>query len=68
MQDFVNSADCYEQLMQINPEVEEYKLYYAQSLYKACMYPEAMKATFLMDSPTYQSKVRAVDLYIVLME
>lgn len=57
MQDFVNSADCYEQLMQINPEVEEYKLYYAQSLYKACMYPEAMKATFLMDSPTYQSKV-----------
>lgn len=57
MQDFVNAADCYEQLMQINPEVEEYKLYYAQSLYKACMYPEAMKATFLMDSPTYQSKV-----------
>lgn len=57
MQDFVNAADCYEQLIQINPEVEEYKLYYAQSLYKACMYPEAMKATFLMDSPVYQSKV-----------
>ncbi|XP_075683230.1 intraflagellar transport protein 70A-like isoform X2 [Rhinoderma darwinii] len=57
MQDFVNAADCYEQLMQINPEVEEYKLYYAQSLYKACTYPEAMKATFLLDSPAYQSKV-----------
>ncbi|XP_066441033.1 intraflagellar transport protein 70A [Eleutherodactylus coqui] len=57
MQDFVNAADCYEQLMQINPEVEEYKLYYSQSLYKACMYPEAMKATFLLDSPAYQSKV-----------
>ncbi|XP_072009564.1 intraflagellar transport protein 70A isoform X2 [Engystomops pustulosus] len=57
MQDFVNAADCYEQLTQINPEVEEYKLYYAQSLYKACMYPEAMKATFLLDSPAYQSKV-----------
>ncbi|XP_069814448.1 intraflagellar transport protein 70A [Dendropsophus ebraccatus] len=57
MQDFVNAADCYEQLMQINPEVEEYKLYYAQSLYKACMYPEAMKATFLLDTPAYQSKV-----------
>ncbi|KAG8572741.1 hypothetical protein GDO81_012150 [Engystomops pustulosus] len=56
MQDFVNAADCYEQLTQINPEVEEYKLYYAQSLYKACMYPEAMKATFLLDSPAYQSK------------
>ncbi|CAN2389689.1 Tetratricopeptide repeat protein [Pristimantis euphronides] len=57
MQDFVNAADCYEQLIQINPEVEEYKLYYSQSLYKACMYPEAMKATFLLDSPAYQSKV-----------
>ncbi|XP_040209040.1 tetratricopeptide repeat protein 30A isoform X1 [Rana temporaria] len=57
MQDFVNAADCYEQLMQINPEVDEYKLYYAQSLYKACMYPEAMKATFLLDNPAYQSKV-----------
>ncbi|XP_056376611.1 tetratricopeptide repeat protein 30A isoform X2 [Hyla sarda] len=57
MQDFVNAADCYEQLTQINPEVEEYKLYYAQSLYKACMYPEAMKATFILDSPAYQSKV-----------
>ncbi|KAM8966312.1 intraflagellar transport protein 70A isoform 2-T2 [Pelodytes ibericus] len=57
IQDFVNAADCYEQLIQINPEVEEYKLYYAQSLFKACMFPEAMKATFLLDSPAYQSKV-----------
>ncbi|XP_073425699.1 intraflagellar transport protein 70A isoform X2 [Dendrobates tinctorius] len=57
MQDFVSAGDCYEQLLQINPEVEEYKVYYAQSLYKACMYPEAMKATFLLDSPAYQSKV-----------
>ncbi|XP_063306735.1 intraflagellar transport protein 70A [Pelobates fuscus] len=57
MQDFVNAADCYEQLIQISPEVEEYKQYYAQSLYKACMYPEAMKATFLLESPEYQSKV-----------
>uniref|UniRef100_F7EJA9 Tetratricopeptide repeat protein 30 n=1 Tax=Xenopus tropicalis TaxID=8364 RepID=F7EJA9_XENTR len=57
IQDFVNAADCYEQLIQITPEVEEYKLYYAQSLYKACMYPEAMKATFALDSSAYQSKM-----------
>ncbi|XP_029445181.1 tetratricopeptide repeat protein 30A isoform X2 [Rhinatrema bivittatum] len=57
MQDFVNAADCYDQLIQINPEVEEYKLYHAQSLYKACLYPEGMKATFLLDSPAFQSKV-----------
>uniref|UniRef100_A0A8K9WNE8 Tetratricopeptide repeat protein 30 n=1 Tax=Oncorhynchus mykiss TaxID=8022 RepID=A0A8K9WNE8_ONCMY len=52
MQDFTNAAECYEQLTQLHPEVEEYKLYYAQSLYGACAYPEAMKATFLLDNPT----------------
>ncbi|XP_069762891.1 intraflagellar transport protein 70A isoform X6 [Narcine bancroftii] len=57
MQDFLNAADCYEQLVQIHPEVDEYKLYHAQSLYKACMYTEAMKATFLIDNPVYQTKV-----------
>ncbi|XP_053570279.1 tetratricopeptide repeat protein 30A [Bombina bombina] len=57
MQDFVNAADSYDQLIQINPEVDEYKLYYAQSLYKAGLYPEAMKATFLLDNPSYQSKI-----------
>ncbi|KAG8442836.1 hypothetical protein GDO86_011592 [Hymenochirus boettgeri] len=57
IQDFVNAADCYEQLIQICPEVEEYKLYYAQSLYKACMFSEAMKATFSLDNQAYQSKI-----------
>uniref|UniRef100_A0A8K9Y7U1 Tetratricopeptide repeat protein 30 n=1 Tax=Oncorhynchus mykiss TaxID=8022 RepID=A0A8K9Y7U1_ONCMY len=52
MQDFTNAAECYEQLTQLHPEVEEYRLYYAQSLYGACAYPEAMKATFLLDNPT----------------
>ncbi|XP_060696350.1 intraflagellar transport protein 70A isoform X2 [Hemiscyllium ocellatum] len=57
MQDFSNAADCYEQLVQIHPEVDDYKLYHAQSLYKACLYTEAMKATFLIDNPAYQTKV-----------
>ncbi|XP_075442900.1 intraflagellar transport protein 70A [Ascaphus truei] len=57
MQDFINAADSYEQLIQIHPEIEEYKLYYAECLYKACLYPEAMKATFILDSPAYQSKM-----------
>ncbi|XP_015215916.1 intraflagellar transport protein 70A isoform X3 [Lepisosteus oculatus] len=56
IQDFTNAAECYEQLTQLHPEVEEYKLYYAQSLYKACAFPEAMKATFLLDSPGNQIK------------
>uniref|UniRef100_A0A4W5JM32 Tetratricopeptide repeat protein 30 n=1 Tax=Hucho hucho TaxID=62062 RepID=A0A4W5JM32_9TELE len=57
MQDFTNAAECYEQLTQLHPEVEEYKLYYAQSLYGACAYPEAMKATFLLDNPTSHTKM-----------
>lgn len=57
VQSFDAAADCYGQLTQIHPEVDEYKLYYAQSLYKAFMYPEAMKATFQIENPTYHSRV-----------
>ncbi|XP_028395432.1 tetratricopeptide repeat protein 30A-like isoform X2 [Dendronephthya gigantea] len=56
-QNFENAAECYEQLIQINPEVDEYKLAYAQSLYKAFKYPEATKATFQIENPAYQSQV-----------
>ncbi|XP_073697068.1 intraflagellar transport protein 70A isoform X1 [Garra rufa] len=57
MQDFTNAAECYEQLTQLHPEVEDYKLYYAQSLYGACAFPDAMKATFLLDSTTSHTKM-----------
>ena len=58
MQDFVNAADCYEQLSVTYPEVEDYKLYYSQALYKACLYDEAMKVSCQIDNPNYQGKVR----------
>ncbi|XP_056100583.1 tetratricopeptide repeat protein 30A isoform X1 [Rhinichthys klamathensis goyatoka] len=57
MQDFTNAAECYEQLTQLHSEVEDYKLYYAQSLYGACVFPEAMKATFLLDSTASHTKM-----------
>ncbi|XP_067230249.1 intraflagellar transport protein 70A isoform X3 [Chanodichthys erythropterus] len=57
MQDFTNAAECYEQLTQLHPEVEDYKLYYAQSLYGACAFPEAMKATFLLDNTASHTKM-----------
>ena len=57
MQDFVNAADSYEQLTSTNPEVEDYKLYYAQSLYKACLYDEAMKVSCQIDNPDYSARV-----------
>eukprot|EP00064_Thunnus_orientalis_P020592 superscaffoldBa00005742_g20732 len=55
IQDFTNAAECYEQLTQLHPEVEEYKVYYAQSLYKAGAYAEATKASFQLpqDDPDY---------------
>lgn len=57
MQDFVNASDCYEQLSILHPEVEEYKMYYAQSLYKACLYEEAMRVSCQIDNPEYQGRV-----------
>ncbi|XP_062507596.1 intraflagellar transport protein 70A-like [Corticium candelabrum] len=57
MQDFLSAADCYEQLTLLHPEVDEYKLYHAQALYKACRYPEAMKVTFQIENLAMQQKV-----------
>ncbi|XP_034314143.1 intraflagellar transport protein 70A isoform X1 [Magallana gigas] len=57
MQDFVNAADCYEGLSMMHPEIEDYKLYYAQALYKACLYQEAMKVACQIDNPEYQSQL-----------
>ncbi|CAL1529886.1 unnamed protein product [Lymnaea stagnalis] len=57
VQDFVNASDCYEQLASLHPEVEDYRLYYAQSLHKACLYQEAMKVACQIDSPKYQGQI-----------
>lgn len=58
LQDFVNASDCYEQLTVIDPEDEEYKLYYAQSLYKASLYEEAMQASLQVETTSLQLKVK----------
>ena len=42
--DFQLAMQSYEQLMKMCPEVEEYKLYYAQALFKAGLYEPALKA------------------------
>lgn len=57
IQDFSASAECYEQLTQLHPEVEDYKVYYAQSLYKAGAYPEATKASFALENTSSHTKV-----------
>lgn len=57
IQDFPNAAECYSELTKTNPEVEEYKLYYAQSLYKAFAFQDAMKATYQVENPELQGSV-----------
>ena len=60
----MNAADCYEQLMLLQPDVDEYKMYYAQALYKACLYEEAMKVSCQIENPTYQPKVYIYIIHI----
>jgi len=57
MQDFRTAASMYDQLVKICPGVEEYKIYYAQSLYKAAMYPEAIRAAVRVDSTQYHERM-----------
>jgi tetratricopeptide repeat protein 30 len=39
------------------PEVDSYKLYYAQCLHKAGLYPEATKACLRVDSEQYAQRL-----------
>nr|BAB70953.1 unnamed protein product [Homo sapiens] len=58
LQEFALAAECYEQLGQLHPELEQYRLYQAQALYKACFYAEATRVAFLLlDNPAYHSRV-----------
>ena len=57
LQDFVNATNCYEQLTIYHPEEDEYKVYYAQSLYQACLYEEAMKVTVQIEASHMSSKL-----------
>ena len=56
-QDYVSASNCYEQLSLLYPDEEEYKVYYAQSLYNATLYEESMKVTVSVESPEYQGSM-----------
>ena len=45
----MNAANCYEQLSQHHPDQEDYRVYYAQSLYAATLYEEAMKVIHILN-------------------
>lgn len=56
VQDFNQAADKYEALCRCNPEVDEYKFYYAQSLYKAALYEQATRACVSIENDSYRQR------------
>jgi len=63
-QDFGNGVAIYEQLVKICPESVEYKMYLAQSYFKAGMYQEAMKAAVSVDTNDPNIKQRMLHLQL----
>lgn len=57
-QDFLNAANCYEQLIHLCPDVTAYKINYAQCLYQAALFDDAMKVTFQFEeSSDHKSQI-----------
>ncbi|KAG5463732.1 MAG: hypothetical protein BJ554DRAFT_3211 [Olpidium bornovanus] len=50
-------STSYEKLARLYPDVEEYRLYYAQCLHKSGDYAQAQKACLAVDGPELSSKV-----------
>lgn len=57
MQEYTQAADCYEQLVQISPEVEDYKFAFGQSLYKCGLYEEAIRVVNQIEQPAMMNNV-----------
>lgn len=53
LQDYPSAVTAYEALLHLCPGVEEYKMVYAQALYNAGLYPEAMRASVRVEGPQY---------------
>ena len=55
--DFRSAVENYERLMKMCPEIEQYKFYYAQALFKEGLYEPALKACQAVDSPELAERV-----------
>lgn len=64
MSDFHSAARMYEQLTKICPGVEEYRIYFAQSTYKAGLYADAQRAASLIESENNFLRVRKLQAAI----
>eukprot|EP00842_Homolaphlyctis_polyrhiza_P003663 jgi/Hompol1/4298/HPOL_003574-RA len=63
VQDYHAASDCYENLTRFFPEVHDYRLYYAQSLFKSGNYAAAQKACQTIDAPQLILKLQAAIKY-----
>ncbi|KAL3319001.1 Tetratricopeptide repeat protein 30A [Cichlidogyrus casuarinus] len=57
LQDFAGAADCYEKLSFLYPGNQEYKMYFAQSLYRTDLLKESMKVLSQIDKPEYKMEI-----------
>uniref|UniRef100_A0A914YEV7 Tetratricopeptide repeat protein 30 n=1 Tax=Panagrolaimus superbus TaxID=310955 RepID=A0A914YEV7_9BILA len=67
-QDFVMAAECYDKLTQLVPNHTDYKLYHAQALYNAFMFPEAVAVMSQIDDPKMEPQVIKLDSAIKYRE
>lgn len=66
--DFVTAAKMYEELIKVCPDNDEYKMNYAQALYKAALYPEATRAAVRVDNPQYAQKMLMLQVFLLRHE
>jgi tetratricopeptide repeat protein 30 len=64
IQDYRMAATMYEQLVRYYPDVEEYRIYHAQSLYKGAMYDDALKIISSMKSTQYNQRLLLMEAAI----
>uniref|UniRef100_A0A0R3RKZ7 Tetratricopeptide repeat protein 30 n=1 Tax=Elaeophora elaphi TaxID=1147741 RepID=A0A0R3RKZ7_9BILA len=68
LQQFAEAAECYEQLVQLHPSYPEYRLYWAQSLYNAFLFPEATAVVSQIDEPQLAQQVLKLESAIKYRE
>ena len=68
IQDFANAVTCFEQLAYLDGQQEEYKLYWAQSLYQAGLYSNASKVASQINDPQLKIPVQKLEAAVRFAE
>lgn len=68
IQDYIMAAECYEKLSELYLQHTDYRLYHAQALYNAYMFPESVSVLALINEPKMEKKVVKLDAAIKYRE